>query len=361
MENLSESVQEFKEKYEKIAQNTKRHHWVPQFYLKFFAANEGGDQIYMYQSGNNPLLVGIANIATSKDLYTFEEKDTGQKTRVMEGVFAEHEGAVATVLAEVIRSGNLPTTERERSDIAAFVSLLRVRGPSFNEWLQNMEIEHIKLFQQIQTEHADSLREEFKKVGVTFSSDEEFEEMRKFMHDPKNYSIKMSGGEGHYFKQAMDLSKDFYQILMSKKSWHLLIAPHNRHFITSDNPVVIQEPVDCPPHVAGGVLNGTVLLTIAPKFCLAFRRMPLNSQNILLTRENVNHINRSIASVARRQIYSHLNSKDWAILCNEYLTGNESKVTIKRLAPFAPYYMAQSVPQLKEADGLKNNSVLPLK
>ncbi|TSC76122.1 MAG: hypothetical protein G01um101431_984 [Parcubacteria group bacterium Gr01-1014_31] len=313
----------------------------------------------MYQPGNNPLLVSIANIATSKDLYTFEEKDTGQKTRVMEGVFAEHEGAVAAVLAEIIRIGNLPATERERSDIAAFVSLLRVRGPSFNEWLKNMDIGHIKLLQKIQTEHPDSLREKFKQAGVSFSSNEEFEEMRKFMQDPNKYSITMEGGEGHYFKQAMDLSKEIYEILMSKKSWHLLIAPHNRHFITSDNPVVTQEPAFCPPHIAGGVLNGTVLLTISPKYCLSFRRIPLNSHNLLLTRDDVNHINRSIASAARRQLYGHLNSKDWAILCNEYLTGDESKVIIEKLAPFAPYYMLQGTVQLKEADALKNNSVTP--
>lgn len=357
MEIENKSFQELKDKYEKTAQNTKRHHWVPQFYLRFFAANKGDDRIYMYQPGGIPTLVGITDIAVRKDLYTFEEKDTGQKTRVMEGVFAEHEGIVAGVLAEIIRTGNLPTTEKELSDIAAFVSLMRVRGPSFDEWLRNMDIERMKLLNQIQAEHPDSLRERFKRAGVSFSSDKEFEETRKFMHDPQKYSITMKGGKGHYFGQAMNLSKEMYEILMSEKSWHLLIAPYNRHFITSDNPVVIQEPIDCPPHIAGGFLNGTVLLTISPKYCLAFRRIPLTSQNILLSRENVNHINQSIAISAHRQLYGHLNSRDWIILCNEHLTSEESKITIKKLAPFAPYYMSQGAPQLEEADVLKNNSV----
>ncbi len=345
-----------KKRYEKIAQNSKNHHWVPQFYLKHFAATGSDEQLYMYQSGINPLLVGIANIAASKDLYTFRESEDGKKTRVMEGIFSEHEGTIAPVLTEIIKSENLPTIEKDISDVAVFVSLLRVRGPSFNEWLRNMDVEHLKLLQKIQAEHPDSLRKSFEKIGVIFSSDKEFDEKRKFMLDPNNYSIEMKGGEEHYFKQAMELSKDIYNILMREKSWHLLVAPSNRHFITSDNPVIIQEPDDCPPQFAGGILNGTVLLTISPKLCLAFRRVPLSNQNIMLDREDVNGINRSIASVGRRQLYSHLNSKDLAILCNEHLVGNESRVSIKRLAPFAPYYTAQSISQFKEVDGLKNNS-----
>lgn len=345
------------QKYEKIAQNTKRHHWVPQFYLRYFVANNEKDQVYMYQHGNKSVIVNVAGIATKKELYTFEKHDGGGKTRMMEGVFSEHEGMVATVMNKILENEELPEDENDRSHIAAFVSMLRVRGPSFTDWLKNMEIEHIKLLQQIKAEHPDSLKKEFKEAGITFSTEEEFEEMRNFMRDPSRFTIEMTGGKGHYFKQAMELGEDFYNILMLDKSWHLLVAPQKRHFITSDNPVVIQELHDCPPQLAGGFLNGTILLTISPKYCLAFRRIPLQYSKIVLNREDVNHINKSIANAARKQLYSHLDSKDITILCNEYLSGDESRVSIKRLANLAPYFMSSGIHQFKESETLKNNSV----
>jgi len=356
MSLISEDFLKEKQKYEKIAQFTERHHWVPQFYLRYFVTNKNDAQVFMYRPGSRATLVGVANIATKKELYTFEECDGGGKTRVMEGVFSEHEGTVAPVIDKILEEEVLPENEIDRSHIAAFVSILRVRGPSFTDWLKNMEIEHLKLLQQIKAEHPDSLKKEFKEAGITFPSDEEFEEMRNFMRDPKRFTIEMKGGKGHYFKQAMELGEGLYNILMLEKSWHLLVAPQKRHFITSDNPVVIQELHDCPPHLAGGFLNGTVLLTISPKYCLAFRRVPLQYPKITLNREDVNHINKSIANAARRQLYSHLDSKDFAILCNKYLSGNESKVSIKRLAKFALYYMSSGKHQFKESDTLKNSS-----
>jgi len=362
MQQTPEEISQEKLRYEKIAQNHKRHHWVPQFYLRFFATSPGGKRIYLYQSSSKPLHVGIADVAASKELYTFEENENGGKTRMMEGVFSEHENIAAGVLSEVIRKECLPERVEDRSHIAVFVSLLKVRGPSFAEWLRNMEIEHIKLFQQSIAENADLLRKEFEDAGIAFSSDEEFEETRKFMLNPEGYTVKMKGGEGYYFKQAMDLSKEFYNILMSKKSWHLLVAPDKRHFITSDNPVVIQEPEDCPPHLSGGILNGTVLLTISPRLCLAFRRIPLINQKIFLSREDVNNINKSVARAARRHLYSHIDSKDLMALCNELLVGNDSKVTIKRLVRYAPYYISTGIPQYGETDGLRLNSAsMPLK
>ncbi|MFA6429097.1 MAG: DUF4238 domain-containing protein [Patescibacteria group bacterium] len=344
------------EYYENIAKNSKNHHWVPEFYLKNFSIPGDDGFVFFYRKGEQSLRINVGNVATKNNLYTFR-KDMGGATRAMEGIFSEHEGKTAPILNRIIQEELLPVDDESRSELAVFVSMLRVRGPSFSEWLRNMEAEHIKLFQQIQAEHPESLRENFEKAGISFSSDAEFEETRNFMLNPKNYNVEMEGGEEHYFKQAMELSKELYKILMTEKSWHLLVAPDKRHFVTSDNPVVIQELEDCPPHLAGGFLNGTVLLTISPKHCLAFRRAPLNNQKILLSREDVNNINKSIARSARRHLYSHLDSKDLMTLCNELLVGDESRVTIKRLARFAPYYMSQGIHQDKETGGLKENSV----
>lgn len=355
MKSNPEEVEALKLKYEKIAANTKRHHWVPQFYLGYFSSLPEGEQVYMYQPPNDPLLTNVANIAASKDLYTFEQVD-GSRTRVMEGIFSEHEGEVKQVLDRVLREETLPVQEEDRGHIAAFVSILKTRGPSFRDWLRNMQVEHEKLNTQLLASNSEHLRQKFARAGITFATDEEFEEMRKFMADPSRYTITVKGGEEFYFKRAMELSREMYEIFMTEKSWHLLVAPDRRHFVTSDNPVVIQEIEECPWELAGGVLNGTVLLAISPKLCLALRRIPLMQEKVLLTREDVDHINRSIVMAARRQVYGHVLSKDIQHLCEESLTGDASSVQIRQVAKFAPYYMTENAPQQKEAKGIRKYS-----
>lgn len=347
------------EYYEGIAKNSKNHHWVPEFYLKNFSIPYDERFVYFYSKDGQPIRTNVGNIAAKNNLYTFR-LEAGGSSKAMEGVFSEHEGRVAPIIDRILQSETLPEDEESRSELAVFVSMLKVRGPSFSDWLRNMEVEHIKLIQQIQAQHPESLKKNFADAGIQFTDEEEFEETRKFMLDPSNYSVEMKNGEEHYFKQAMDLSKDIYNILMSEKSWHLLIAGGKRHFITSDNPVVIQEPEDCPKHLSGGVLNGTVLLPLSPRVCLAFRRVPLKEAQLTVGREDVMNINRSIANAARRQIYSHLSSKDIGTLCNQHLVGDESRVTLKRLAKFAPYYISQGIAQYQETNALKNSSLNPV-
>jgi len=351
-----DEVEEVKKRYEDIAKNTVRQHWVPRFYLKNFSIDNTREKVVMYRQAVEPTLVGVNNIAVSKNLYTFEQKEGGT-TKVFEGIFAEHEGEACRVIDKILEDKVLPTEEGDRSHLAAFVSMLRVRGPSFSDWLRNMEAEHLKLIQQIRAEHSKTLRADFDEAGITFSTDEEFEELRAFMKDPEKYDVTMEGGDGHYFGQAMELGKEIYTILMSAKSWHLLISPANRHFITSDNPVVIQKPEDCPPHLAEGFGNGTVILTLSPRICLVFRTVPLDSEIISVNRSDVDSINSSIADASRRQIYSNIISRDLMALSGKFQTGDESKVKIKRLASFSPYYMSSGKPLFDEAAIFSRRSV----
>lgn len=357
VKNMTMSANDIKEKYEKIAGDTRRHHWVPQMHLRSFSPENEEGRVYMYEAGKNPVLVSVADVAVSRDLYTFREITEGKKTRVFEGIFSEHESEVARVLKKIKELETIPESEEDRSHLASFVSMLHVRGPSFSDWLRNMEAEYLELSLRVQASHPESFREKLEKSGTTFASDQEFEDVLKYATDPDRPRVEMTGGEEQYFKQAMQISKDLYYVLMGQKSWHLLVAPQGRHFITSDHPVVIQEIEGCPPHLAGGFLNGTVLLTISPKLCLAFRRIPLKSEHVNLNRSDVNHINESIAKAGRRQIYSHVKSKDVASLCTRELTGDESRVTVEKIVDFAPYYKVTGRSNLKEVECLGKNSV----
>ncbi len=356
MAKPSEEVLKEKHRYERIAQESKRHHWVPKFYLKNFSIAPGGKQLYMYQASDSPKLVSTTDIASTEDLYTFREEEGG-KTRVIEGILSEHEDFSTPVIDNIIKNEKLPETDEDRSQLATFVSVLKVRGPSFKEWLQNMDAEQIKLLTKIGAENPEYLRAKFKEAGVVFESESDFEETRKLMLDREGYRVEMKGGEEHYFKQAMDLGKEMYGAFMTQKSWHLLVSPNKRHFVTSDNPVVIQEIEGCPSNIAGGFLNGTVLLPLSPKLCLALRRIPLDKEKIVLLREDVDHINMSIARAARRQLYSHVNSKDLLRLCAEHISGNASRVSLQQLASHAPYYVARGVEQLKEAKCIREHSI----
>lgn len=169
-------------------------------------------------------------------------------------------------------------------------------------------------------------------------------------------SIAIKGGKEHYFKQAMKLSEDIYRVFLTRKSWHLLVAEGKRHFVTSDNPVVIQRIKGVPLHVAEGFGFGTILLTISPNVCLVLRSIPLTQPVVAVSPTDVEQINQSIMRSARRQIYSHISSSTIQAACDRYLNGGESEVFVEEFGNNSPYVMTKSIDRDIETQALEKYS-----
>ena len=112
----------------------KRQHWVPRFYLRYFATPETRDskkpRMWIFdKAGSDPTLTSIKNVAQQRYLYSSADH-TGIRDWGMEQQF----GRCGEVMHKVwpgLADGflNLETDQSIRKALALFVSLLYLRHP----------------------------------------------------------------------------------------------------------------------------------------------------------------------------------------------------------------------------------------
>ena len=111
----------------------KRHHTVPQFYLRGFA---NGDQIATVRlPGEARFTQSVRTAASQPDFYTVEGHEDGSD--VFEKLLSTIEGEAASVF-RIIRSGAWPLEAEDRMTLAHFVALQATRGPD-----QRRTLEHV--------------------------------------------------------------------------------------------------------------------------------------------------------------------------------------------------------------------------
>lgn len=109
----------------------KRHHTVPQFYLRGFA---DGDRIATVRlPGEARFVQSVRRAASETNFYSVHGHEDGPD--VFEKLLATLEGEAAHVF-ELIRGGTWPLDTESRTTLAHFVALQAVRGP---EQRRNME------------------------------------------------------------------------------------------------------------------------------------------------------------------------------------------------------------------------------
>lgn len=274
-------------------------------------------------------------------------------------MFSLLEGAAAPVLEKIAQKRNLDLTDSERGALVQFVAFLAVRGPSFSDSQRNMYLEGYKLHLKTMAEHPEVMRKEFAKAGVTFDSQEEFEQTRDFILDIDNRGkMDLTGGRASFFKKAADTAMELTETLASTKSWHLLVANDERVFVTSDNPVTIQRPEHIPWHLAEGFIHGTILVTISPRVCLVMRSDPLRNEVHKIYEKDITYINRSVMKHAHRQVYSNLESRRIKQIRDLFQPGLESKVSAIKIKN-TPYTMTRGLERDVESSIFKRLAMHP--
>lgn len=310
---------------------TEKHHYVPRCYLKNFTFDKKKSLVYTYQRKKSIITTNIKNIASKKNLYTFLDKTTGQKTNIVEKMFGILEAAACPVIRKIVRTKELRLDEKEMGALAQFIAFLATRTPSFDAWQRNMTIEMQKQLQVEIARNKDYLKVNFERAGIKFKSEAELEDMRQSILDfDKHFKVELKGGEGYFFKIAAELAMELTQVLFNK-NWRLLISNTSRVFVTSDNPVTIQKVKGVPFQFNSGFMYGTVLLTLSPSLCLLIRYKPLKNKIIQVGRTPVDSINKSIMLKSGNFIYSNISSKSIQSIYDEIPAGKDKEVIIRRI------------------------------
>lgn len=111
----------------------RRHHLVPQFYLRSFADAEGRVRVVERASGHE-FTSGAANVFGERDYYTVSSVNAEEDPRLIEGLYSKVEGVAASIF-EQLREGDFPLDVQRRSEFASFMALQVSRGRMFRDFM----------------------------------------------------------------------------------------------------------------------------------------------------------------------------------------------------------------------------------
>lgn len=247
----------------------KRHHYVPQFYLKNFANDKG--QIWVYDRQTKKYRQqNVRDTAVQQHYYRIETKDGTHSTEI-ESFLAELEGNACTAIVKLERGETL--TEDDRQYVAAYVALQMTRVPDFekssNESQEKLIRKMFKMsFHSVEAtqKRLDKLKEKIGEVSGEVSPEEMYEfiqQDRYKMKFPRQNAIRSM------LKLAEHTANYFIQM-----DWLLLRAGGGGTFITSDNPYTLFPPPTYNPNdfwdSAVGILTpgAKKALPVSPNSCL---------------------------------------------------------------------------------------------
>lgn len=287
----------------------KRHHYVPRFYLEGFVDPayevKGQSALWVYERGKRPRKSSPSKAAVERYFYAHEQD--GDRSVAAEHAIQKLEDEALPVLRH-IRKGTLNITAQERAIFSGFMALMVTRVPRFRIFTDREArrlLEHLKSLlhepggleawvEQHEREHDRKLIGGAEQLRSEVESGSCYDEA----HAPR---VRL----GVMFQQAMELSPRFYQT-----TWTLLQAREGEFFVTSDDPVFLDDPQARPGSRVGFASSPTVeyMFPLDRQFCLLCHNRAGGTVE-LLAPATVRNVNKRVIAGATRQVYAATHSE----------------------------------------------------
>lgn len=280
-------------------------HYVPRFLLEYFSSDKS---LWVYDRKVKKYRPQSAKTTAGENSYYTFTKKGGELSSVLEEMFSQIEG-VASGLIKDLASGKNNLDLQAKADLATFIAALYLRVPSSFSRTEEMSVKMTKEFMSRATrfdEHFKKGMEHIEKNLGTTISEEERKNIRKTFID-KNYDLRFS--KEHMLKSMMQMFQEFY-LIFAQMEWHVLRAPNNKAFITSDNPALTFNIKPEGFWGSGiGILapNCETTVVLTPKLCifLSQKHNPDAIEYVTANPELVDNINFRIAVCSSRFVVSH--------------------------------------------------------
>ncbi len=225
-----------------------QHHFVPQTYLKGFAADDDADRVYFYDrriadKGINKRL--IQDVCSQNNLYQLL-MDDGELSDGMEEAFATIvEPTFRAIVVKLLNRQSL--TYPEKSEFAAYISLQIMRTPASREvynamateiWDRGTKEQWKKLLDD--TEREKVYKEMLEKTGVDVSALTK-EDIQGII-DGTKFKTNWTIHKENWFKDNMEHMEMIFRAF-ERMHWRIYFAPNGSAFITSDNPIGVLVPM----------------------------------------------------------------------------------------------------------------------
>jgi hypothetical protein len=200
----------------------RKHHYLPQFYLRGFSAN-GRSICQIGKRGGRAYISSIRDTAAIRDYHELDNPGV-EDPNAVERRLAQVEAQLAEGLARAIQRG--VATPQTHANLIELVALLRVRVPAFKESIEA------------------SLQNVVRSVGVMLERKGELPPIPKGLEDVlrmENLSITISNWKILEFMFKIAADRRLFHILAAMRPT-VLRAPEGTLFLTCDQPVAVFHP-----------------------------------------------------------------------------------------------------------------------
>lgn len=317
-----------------MTQTSKKHHYLPQFYIAGFT-NEDGDVFVLEhetgkinkQSKNGTFhkykyytvdftkhekrdpevaqrmrkALGIENVDTSK---------VKEYPDMIEDLLGESETLAAPIIKKLITREQIYDTEK--IELSTFIAFMYTRNPAFHNFATKMEERMMEESIQKVFSKKDTLRESYnemlkegKDIKVSLEDVLKFVEEKKYKIEiPKELNI-----------QTMLIGTSTIDRILYNKTWLILEAPKDTSFITNNNPVFIDHPIvdEKGPFAVGFETPGAQVFFPLSKECLLVMMNTSRGRTIGYKKVDKVRVRELNARIFERSD-SHVIARDFALI-----------------------------------------------
>lgn len=289
----------------------KRHHYIPQFYLKGFSTDKAHlyvldklgevDKRIRYQT--------TESIAFQNNLYTYQAK--GKKKETLEDTFAQLEGVAAKIIRK-IESREL-LSDQDRYDFSIFISFLWIRTPfskkEFEKTTADLYEKTARM--SIAMRPKEDIKNFFKQHEEELT-DQQIDNMIDFATNEKRSRINVEVPQNYWIKQMLSMGLGISPAL-EIADWEFKVAEKPFAFLTSDNPFLLLPSKRIRPFEGLGLLTpgAKKIIPITSQICLVIHEPQKDPKTVYTTidKDFIRKINDWITKYSERCVYSPDKSK----------------------------------------------------
>lgn len=210
----------------------KRHHFVPNFYLKGFAQVRDGEKYgqitVLTIKDQSSKTISTRDTALRSDFYSLTESFTESPDAFERAMNENVETPATPVLRSIREGGQWPLGSQDRSTLASFMALQWLRGPDYRQAVQTGIDSFERLLDHVQS--ADGLRRWSEHAGDPLAADES----RRLWEHLRAWEPLTIGSEYHVSLINQSHSETTQRIL--NRPWRMIHFPQPTLF-TSDAPL----------------------------------------------------------------------------------------------------------------------------
>lgn len=214
----------------------KRHHYVPEFYLKGFVGTDGCLAVLDRASDHVRLLQPSA-VTVEKHFYAATD-ERGRRHSDIERALASVEGVAAPILRKL--TAREPLNERERKEMSFFLGLLSVRTPAFINSIRAATESMSKSLVQIQLSTVQQAVGRIRDLPEHKGRSEA--ELRKFASGLVDFvqsdAYEIDVDQQYAMLSSLDHAESVARCIHFR-DWSILRVDRRKALLTSDAPVVL--------------------------------------------------------------------------------------------------------------------------